>query len=351
MRKKRTAIFLSFIVLVPAIVLSLHAVPVDAQTQPEFTVAVSVTSLAGIVREFGGSHLNVSVLLEQEADPHVSQATPAMIATANQADLLVLTGHFHWEEDLANQTATPFVSLHGPLALMNYEDFGAALSPMPGTSGANSTGNPHAYWLLPSNAIAIANATRAALTSLNATMSDILSERFDDFVEDVQDFETLVNDLDVIYGFSEKRAVVVAPPEAYVAQAFGIECDAVLQVEDVTLNAAQLYQVQQSLRDGSIQLIIGSDVAQFQAGGEYAYQLQSDAGGILIWWRTVYFGESSDYIGLMTYNLGALTSGLEGRSGTTENGALNVLILSLVGVLGVIVVIETVILVQRARYE
>ena len=330
-------------------------VEVQAQVQPVHNVAVSVASLAGIVEEVGGPLVNTSIILKQEGDPHAFTFDTQTLAIADAADLLVFTGHFHWEEQLAARTSTPFITLHNESAWENYEDFGAELSPLPGAVEEEETehdhdGNLHAFWLLPRNAIAIANATRAALTTLNATLTDSWNANFATFVDKMDDLQFLISELDEKHEFSQLHAIVVAPAEAYVAEAFGIQCDAVLQIEDITLSGAKLLEVQTAIRNGSIHLIIGSDVSQFQAGGEFAYQIQADYGGTLIWWKTVFYTEA-DYFSMMTFNLGALISGIEGRSGGIINQTVNVALLALTVVLGIIAMLEAVLLIQRARAE
>lgn len=355
LKRKHYALIPLVLFLLPLFMRSV-IIDVQAQVQPVHEIAVSVPSLVGIVQEVGGSQVTVSILLEQETEPHAFLVRPEIIATADAADLLVFTGDFFWEEELANLTATPFISFHDVDAWENYEDFGAALSPMPGgeeeVDGGehDHQGNPHGFWLLPRNALAIANATRAALTTLNTTMANEWSANFDSFTDSMEDLQATIIASDEILGFSEMHAVVVSPSEAYVAEAFGITSDAVLQIEDITLSAAKLLEVQNAIRNGSITLIIGSDIAQFQAGGEYAYQLQTDNGGILIWWKTVFF-EGSDYFWMMNYNLGALVSGLEGRSGVVSSNVANIGLIALSSVLGLVVAIETVLLVIRARAE
>ncbi|MFW9810980.1 MAG: metal ABC transporter substrate-binding protein [Candidatus Thorarchaeota archaeon] len=354
--KRRLYALIPLVLLFIPLTMSSMVVNVQAQVEPVFDIAASVSSLAGISQEVGGSLVRMSTLLDQEADPHTYAFTPEVIAMAEAADLLVFTGHFHWEEELANLTATPFISFHDDNALEMYEEYGASLSPMPGEEetivdgGHDHEGNPHAFWLLPQNALAIANATRAALTSLNATFAGDWSANFNSFSDSIDGLQTTIDTLNLIHGFSDMHAVVVSPAEAYVAEAFGITCDAVLQIEDITLPVAKLLEVQEAIRNGSISLIIGSDISQFQAGGDFAYQIQTDYGGILIWWRTVFFAES-EYFWLMNYNLGALVSGIEGRSGTTSNNSFNVGLLALSAVLGIFVTIESVLLVMRARAE
>jgi ABC-type Zn uptake system ZnuABC Zn-binding protein ZnuA len=348
---QRNATLLLIVLLLVPPMFSRATPEIQAEVQSVYHVAVSVPSLAGIVEGVGGSLINVSVLLEQQTDPHTFTVNPAIIAAADAADLLVFTGHYHWEEDIANQTATPFISLDDENAWENYMDFGAAFSPLPGGIEFEGTnGNPHAYWLLPKNAIAIANATRAALSVLNSTLSDSWTSNFNSFIQKMNDLRSLIDSLNEIYSFSEMRAIVVSPAEAYIAETFGIQCDAVLQVEDITISGAKLLEVQTALRNGTVQLILGSDVSQFQAGGEYAYQLQADYGGTLIWWQTVFYAES-DYFSLMAFNLGALVSGIEGRSGGMVNESMNMGLIAFVSVLGIIVAIETFLLIQRARAE
>ena len=354
MNRKRAVLIPIALLLLP-LIMSGVTVEVQAQVQPVHNVAVSVASLAGIVNEVGGSLINTSILLEQETEPHAFTITPDIIAMADVADLLVFTGHFHWEEELANQTSTPFVTFHDDNAWENYEDYGAQFSPMPGDDVEeidehDHEGNPHAFWLLPKNALAIANVTRVALSTLNSTLTGTWNANFASFEEKMADLQSLIAELDEVHEFSQLRAIVVSPPEAYVAEAFGIQIDAVLQVGEITISGAQLLEVQTSLRNGSVQLILGSDVAQFQTGGEYAYQLQVDNGGTLIWWKTVFYPDA-DYFSMMTFNLGALVSGIEGRSGSIGDQTVNIGLLSLSLVLGFIALIEAVLLIQRARAE
>ena len=353
---RKKAVLVPIALLLLPLIMSGMTIEVQAQVQPVHNVAVSVASLAGIVEEIGGSLINTSILLEQETEPHAFSITPQILAIADAADLLVFTGHFHWEEELANQTSTPFVTFHDDNSWENYEDYGAEFSPMPGVVEEESElehtheGNPHAFWLLPKNAMAIANVTRAALTTLNATLTPTWDANFAAFVEKMEDLQRLISELDDLHEFSQLRAICVAPAEAYVAEAFGIQCDAVLQIEDITLSGAKLLEVQSAIRNGSVQLIIGSDVAQFQVGGEFAFQIQSDYGGTLIWWKTVFYTEA-DYFSMMTFNLGALVSGIEGRSGGIINQTVNIGLLALTLVLGFIALIEAVLLIQRARAE
>ena len=323
---------------------------VEAQIEPVLQVAVSVAPLGGIVDIIGQSYVEIEVLLPEGVEPHAAQLPQSAIEAAASADLLVLTGHFPWEEDLANQTATPYIDLH------DYEAFGLELSPIPGGDEYNpgnehENGNLHSFWLLPRNAIAIANATQDAFTVLAPSYSDYWDSSFEQFADDVHGFEDIVGELDEEYQFSDLSAVVVFPAEAYIAEAFGIEVKSVLQEGDnIFISGGELIEVQTALVNGSIDLILGSDIARLQTGGEFAIQLAEDTGSQVIWWRAIFFSGLSDYLSIMSYNLGVLVSSLD-ASTNSIGGTTNYFLMGIAGFLAVVVLVETVLLVQRIRKE
>ncbi|TXT53943.1 MAG: conserved exported protein of unknown function [Candidatus Thorarchaeota archaeon] len=328
---------------------------VHAQESPILKVAVSITPLAGLVEAAGGDLIDTTILLPEGIEPHVAQLPQEAINAAEEADLLVFTGHFPWEESLATTVDTPFIGLE------DFEGYGAELSPFPGDEEHDHSvaqdehdheGNPHGYWLLPRNAIAIANATRVALSGLNSTHSDTWSENFDAFVERVEDFQDLVIAFDSEYDFSELTAVVVFPAEAYVAETFGIEVVQVLQEgENTFISGGELLEIQNGLGNGSIDIIIGSEVALLQAGGEFATQLAQDTNSPLSWVRTLSFAEMNDYVSLMTYNLGAIVNSLNQAEASAGEGTIILVLIGVSGILAVIAILEAIVLIQRAKSE
>ncbi|TFG32110.1 hypothetical protein EU527_10920 [Candidatus Thorarchaeota archaeon] len=355
-RAKSTVIMFLFL----TIGLTIFIPQVQAQETPLFKVGVSIAPLAGMVKAVGGVYVETFVILPEGTEPHAAQLPTQAILDAQEADLLVLTGHFPWEEDLVLQVAVDFITMDNESALASYHDFGARYSPMPGEehvelhSSAQEhehVGNPHGWWLLPENAIAIANATRVAFSILNSTYSSYWETSFQQFVDDINAFQDLVISLDETYHFSTMKAVVIFPAEAYIAEAFGIEAVAYLQEGSVQISSNQLLEVQAALRNGSVHLILGSDVAKLQSAGEFAEQLIEDYGGTLIWLRAVSFSGLSDYISVMTYNLGALISGLEFGIVAPSYSEMILILLAATSILAVIVIIETILLIQRARAE
>jgi len=326
------------------------AVPVAlAQPVPALRVAASIAPLAAIVTDVCGENVEVLALLPEGVEPHAFSATPEMVLAAQDSDLLVLTGHFPWENEITSQTSTPYISL------ADYEEYGARLSPLPGlmeenqSSEESNNGNPHGYWLLPTNALAIANATRVVLSLIEPSLASQFEEGFNSMVHRVGDLHTFVGELDQELHFTEMRSIVVFPAEAYIAEAFGIEVRGVLQIGDnIFISGSALLEIQTALSNGSIGLILGSDVGDLQTGGEFARQLVLDTGASLVWWRAVFSG-SADYVGLMMYNLGALASVLRNSGGNAGDTTLLIVLAAIAVVLGLVALGEGVVLIQRAK--
>lgn len=328
-----------------------------AQSPPALNAAVSIQPLAGIVKEVGGVQLAVSVLLPEGVEPHAFTLTQAVLDAANSADMLVLTGHFVWEEALANQTGKPYITLD------DYEALGAELLPLSGGSrGVDSEKvsnrqhvhdeNLHGYWLLPRNAIAIANATRLLATSLNATHIQYWQNRFNEFVEEVAELEAFIAEQGLVHELATKQVIITFPAEAYMAAALGLEVKGLLmEGENIFISGPELLAVEQALQNGSIHLILASDVARLQAAGEFAQQLSIDSGVPLVWVRTV-FSVLEDYIGLMAYNTGIVITGLSGGlPPALDFLTISMPIIIIAAVLGVIAVIELVLLKRCTRAQ
>lgn len=350
MKSSRTAILLLFLLSVCTAL----PIPVMAQDEPVLQLAVAVAPLAGIADDIGGPYVETTVLLPEGVEPHVAQLPQSSVEAANDADLLILTGHFAWEQDIINQTGNPSISLE------EYEEFGAELSPIPGDADHeeedhdhdHDDGNPHSYWLLPRNAKAIANATKSSLSQLYPGLDWYWQSTFDDFVERIERFLELVDDTDEELGLSSLKAVVVFPAEAYVAEAFGIEVVSILQEgENIFISGAELLQVQSALSNGTIDFIIGSDIARLQAGGEFARQLGEDTSTQVVWWRVIFFSGLSDYISVMTYNLGAISSVLESEQQAGGDPIVTYALVGLVSILAVFAIGEAILLLRKSSID
>ncbi len=328
-----------------------------AQSTPALRIAVSIQPLAGIVREVGGVQAEVAILLPEGIEPHAFTLTQSVIDAANAADMLVLTGHFDWEEELATQVGKPYITL------LDFETFGAMLLPLFGHENAqppsflssqppDQNENLHGYWLLPRNAIAIANATRNLCISLNSTYTQYWESRFTEFVTEVTAFETFVLEQNFLHQLSNKKVIITFPAEAYIAETLGLQVKGLLmESENVFISGPELIAIEQALQNGSIDLILASDVAQLQAAGEFAQQLSADSGVPLVWIRAV-FSTLEDYVGIMAYNTGVITTGISvGIPPAADFLSISMPVIILAAVLAVLVVIELILLIRCSRAQ
>lgn len=329
----------------------------SAQTTPALQAAVSIQSLTGIVREVGGVQLVVSTLLPEGVEPHAFTLTQSVIDAAYSADLLVLTGHFDWEEELATQVGKPYITLE------DYKIFGAELLSFSGTGSSHRSyleemrqdgqdENLHGYWLLPKNAIAIANATRDLCSILNSTYSQYWQNRFNEFVSKVTELEAFISEQRLLHQLSSKNVIITFPAEAYIVEALDLQVKGLLMKgENIFISGPELIAVEQALQNGSIDLIIASDVAQLQAAGEFAQQLSIDSGVPLVWVRAV-FSVLEDYLGIMAYNIGAIITGVSaGLPPAIDFLTISMPVIIVAAVLGILAVIELVLLIRCTRAQ
>ncbi|MFX1475076.1 MAG: metal ABC transporter substrate-binding protein [Promethearchaeota archaeon] len=354
MRKIQLCAGLALLLLVFTAMGGLHRS--TAQTTPALRAAVSIQPMAGIVREVGGAQTAITVLLPEGVEPHAFSLTPAVIEAANAADLLVLTGHFTWEEDLVLQTGKPYITLD------DYEALGAELLPLHGSTHSLQRSqtwtlrhytehdeNLHGYWLLPSNAVAIANATRILCSSLSPAHTEYWQARFDEFVSEVAELEAFIDEQSAIYNLAGNPVVITFPAEAYVAAALGLDVRGLLtEGGNIFISGNELVALEQELHSGAIHLIIASDVARLQTAGEFAQQLSTDSGVPLVWLRII-FSTIQDYIGIMTYNIGVITTGLSSGAAALDFYAIGLPIILMAAIISVIAIIECVLLVRYTR--
>jgi ABC-type Zn uptake system ZnuABC Zn-binding protein ZnuA len=329
----------------------------SAQSTPAIQIAVSIQPLGGIVREVGGVQAEVSVLLPEGIEPHAFTLTQAVIDIATAADMLVLTGHFAWEEELAIQVGKPYITLE------DYESFGATLLPLLGHTPLEQKGlegirqhehneNLHGYWLLPQNAIAIANATRNLCSVLNSTYSQYWQDRFSEFVSKVAELEAFISDQNILHQLSILNVIITFPAEAYIAETLGLQVKGLLmEGENVFITGPELIEVEQALQNGSISLILASDIAQLQAAGEFAQQLSSDSGIPIVWVRVV-FSALEDYVGIMAYNTGVISTGASGGLPPAADFlSISMPVIVIAAVLGILAVLELVLLIRCTRAQ
>jgi zinc/manganese transport system substrate-binding protein len=189
-------------------------------------------------------------------------------------------------------------------------------------------------------------------SSLNSTYTQYWQDRFNEFVFKVAELEAFIAEQSLLHGLSGKRVVITFPAEAYVAVSLGLDVAALLsEGENVFISGPELVAVEQALLNGSVNLILASDVARLQAAGEFAQQLSADSGVPLVWLRIV-FSALVDYIGIMTYNTGVVAAGVSGGIPSVSDFLIiSMPVIIIAAILGGIAIIELVLLIRCTRVQ
>ncbi|MBO3831956.1 MAG: zinc ABC transporter substrate-binding protein, partial [Candidatus Brockarchaeota archaeon] len=81
--------------------------PVSAYAEPygKTRIVVTMDILRPIVSSVTGSAGEVYSIVPGDAEPHGFTLTPSIVRNASSADLIIITGHMEWEEDLVKRVA------------------------------------------------------------------------------------------------------------------------------------------------------------------------------------------------------------------------------------------------------
>ncbi len=293
-------------------------------------VAVSIQTLSGIVKAIGGSRVEISVLLPEGVEPHAFQASTEVIEKASEASLLVFTGHFPFEYQLASSVNVEYVSLD------DYRKYGLSLSPLPGSEGENL----HGYWLKPENGIAIAMAVAEKLKVLDPSHADYYENNLKHFTSTVEEIARFMEEQAERYGYKSVRVVAAFPSEVYIAESLGLKVENVIvKGENVFISGGELSRLETLLMEGKVKAILVSEVSEMLKAGEYAKQLSQDTGVPLIRVRAVSVPGIDCYEGLLLYNLGLVSGVL--RLNVRVRGEVNLTKYYLaIVIMGILIVIQ-----------
>ena len=197
-------------------------------------VAVTLPPQEEMVREIGGDHVRVFVLIPPGSDPHTYEPLPAVIAQAARADiyLTIGTGLFPIEDTLASRlrVMNPHLvvvdSSRGISYLVdqgdahdNDTDHGAVSGDYPASSTHEHGGlDPH-VWLSLRNAVIMAAHIRDALISADPAHADEYNENHDRYTARIQEL-----DREITASFSRNSPGIVLathPAWGYFARDYG----------------------------------------------------------------------------------------------------------------------------------
>lgn len=221
-RPMRTAI--AFIVFTLAL-LSLNGCrPAEEQNKP--TVVTSIAPLGDWVRQIGGAHLNVVVIVPPGASPHTFELRPQQLREAGDARLVVLMGAGleYWDSELlanVDEHAEVLRLSEGHELLQSGDDHDHGH----GRHG-HSAGNPH-LWLDPVFARQAVGRIAASLSAVLPSLDTAFTRRADAYAAEL---ETLDREIaGDISSLKRRRFVGDHSSWVYFARRYGLRQEAVIE--------------------------------------------------------------------------------------------------------------------------
>lgn len=329
-------------VVIVSLVLLLTLLPLPVLTlrsNGKIVVAASIPSLASIVEEVGGNRVSVITILPEGAEPHLFQIRPEIVREVVKAELLVLTGHFEFEnkilENVGEDVKVLTLSSEG-----FYGNYKLEILNLPGDGR-----NIHGYWLLPRNAILIATSIAEALVEIDPNYKDYYEDNLETFINDVERLESLYASICRENGILGGEAVITLPAEQYIASTLKLKVIGVISSgHGILPTASQLLQLKRELAASNNPFILVSEAAIHQGLGDYVDFLASDIKNVKVL-KVRVFSDTLSYLELLSYNLGSISSPKRVVGGCEASG-LNMPLIVLSGVLLSISLVQALIILK-----
>lgn len=314
-------------------------VSASAQREEKIRVVVTIGILKPIVHAIVGSLGEVYSVVPEEAEPHGFTLTPSVVRDSLNSDLIVVTGHMEWEEELVKQVAEEKKVPPASISLNLLNLTGIKILELEGER------NIHGFWLLPDNAVIIAEALRNRLSELRPEYSEEFSSNLRLFEEQVSSLKGFLSRLSEKYGSSGRNVVICFYAEQYIAEAMGLKTGAVLMGEEETIRPESLSRVYNGLRSGEYACIVVSDTALWMSGVQNTLQQVSGETGCSIAYVSVVSTNGLEqYDEVMYYNAGQVYGALLSGQRSASSGFDIYLLTTLVAL--IVIIFETVLLVK-----
>lgn len=332
------------IMLLETVFLTFLTISTDARLDGRTKIFVTMDILKLIVSSVTGSTGEVYSIVPGDAEPHGFTLTPSVVRNASDADLIVLTGHMEWENDLVKRVAEE-KGVEPDSICLNLLDLVEKNGTILELEGGS---NIHGFWLLPDNAVLIARALRDRLSVLRPENSEEYWSNCMVFEEKVSSLKIFLERLSERHGLSGRKAVIGFYAEQYVVEAMGLKVGAVLVGEGEAISPGSLSRVYGGLRSGEYACVVVSDTALLMSGVQNALrEISKDTGCPIAYVSVVSASGVKDYDSIMYYNAGQVYSALLSERGSVSSGFNIYLLATLLALL--VIVLETIILVRRSN--
>jgi ABC-type Zn uptake system ZnuABC Zn-binding protein ZnuA len=321
--------------LIPVMLALLLFAQLTVNATTKIIVVVSTPTLVPLVKSAAGDYVEVTSVVPFGTDPHEYQPVPEDLEKVSKANLLIITGHFKWEEEL-----TSFVNRGSILDL--YKALGGKLKLL---NLPNGDINLHEWWLSPYNAKLVIKEIAARLAEIDNYNAKIYTSLAEKSVESIDSVLAEAERTLSVKGFTGNVAICSTPIEQYLIEGFGVRCTLVLEEEELAgVKPLTLEKARTILADSSPKILVLADISEGTTGADAAKKLAEETNTYLL--KLVVMSKDGwDYETLLAYNAG-LTSSVSAAPKTSSG--TNALMSILVPILSVVVVLEA-ILILRLR--
>ncbi|MEM2727343.1 MAG: zinc ABC transporter substrate-binding protein [Archaeoglobaceae archaeon] len=223
----------------------------------EGKIIVSIPDLKNIAEKISGEE--VDSILPSAVDPHFVSLSYPEIRMAENAEIVLLAN-----SELIGFEAE-IKSVYGNKCL-DFEDYNATILEFSGIGY-----NPHAYWLLPENALKIAFALKNRLSELHPDKAKYYEENYSKFEKSLDNAK---NDAEkLIKGMENFNFVAMDPHSAYAISALGLKVFLAFP-EDISLSASEI----QNLKKLEKCILVIPDYQENTKLGEIARQIAKNVG-------------------------------------------------------------------------
>jgi zinc transport system substrate-binding protein len=323
------------LIIILILLLELPLLPLVKTNSQPIKIAVSLGVFVPVVRDIGGTFVNVFSIVPSGVEPHEFTLAPGIIQNVSLANLIIIDGHIEWETQLLNAVAQAKGQNIDTfsLNLMNYASNMTILNMPP---GSGMTGKSfHGYWLLPSNMEIIAKLIYDKLIKLDPAHSDYYYSNLNTFLNRLSLVENKLSEIKNKLG--GKPVVLGFLEEYYIAHAMGLKVVTVLSAGEnpnANPNALSLAEQVLSKEQGIIMI---SDVAEQMPLYATAKQLSQQTGAPLV---KVITTIDEDYVSAMMYNIGEVDGVINTAKVNSQSQTIDPMFILLIGLV-IIIVVET----------
>jgi ABC-type Zn uptake system ZnuABC Zn-binding protein ZnuA len=308
--------YFSIIAMVMVLAMILSACSSPASSTDKIQIVASTTIVGDVVKQIGGDHISLTVILPIGADPHTFEPRPQDAAAISDAQIIFLNGLEleHSLEPVIQTNATgKIVEVSDGVQVLPFEDIHEGINTPAAEGHIHASGDPHT-WMDPNLVMVWVNNIESALSELDPANADVYSANALSYLSQLSDLDAWIQTEVSKLPVERRKLVTDHESLGYFAHRYGFELVG-LVVASLSSNASPSAQELAALENTIRQQNVPAIFVDTTVNPALAQQVAQDTGIKLV---TIYNGSLGDansgvtnYIDFMKVNVKAIVEGLE----------------------------------------